>query len=459
MPPPQDGACSENWDIEDGENKTGGAAAQAAPPPHEQGRGPAAAAAGAVLRAAARLPAVAGGPLTGHALGTRQVPGGLVAGWLAGCGWAAVAVAAGLHAGIGGETLPACPPPSSQLARPAAPPSTTRTPHLFHRRFPCTLPGHRLLRAPVCGAAAAVHGRRRARLPGLHLAVPQVGLARRQVRCLLCPVAGQAVGAGCGVRGRAGQVVESGAEQGAHVARLPYCLLQRLRGMVWPRPPRASALACLSPCLASCPTATSPTKQLSPKERDATTRATPNPTLPPAPSPPCSYIVKQLSRSERQSFLEFAPDYFRYVATMLHRGQDTCLAKILGVFQVGAVLLFKGAGGARLEVVGAPATARSHRGRGQDAGGPPRWGPRMRGRERCARQALACRGSAAPVTCRLLGCRACACPSLHCTPSSTSTVPPPPSAPAGVCAVYGRPRCARCAAVWRAGGSHGPADH
>lgn len=25
----------------------------------------------------------------------------------------------------------------------------------------------------------------------------------------------------------------------------------------------------------------------------------------------CRYIVKQLSRSERQSFLEFAPDYFR----------------------------------------------------------------------------------------------------------------------------------------------------
>ncbi|KAL4855645.1 putative 1-phosphatidylinositol-3-phosphate 5-kinase [Chlorella vulgaris] len=46
------------------------------------------------------------------------------------------------------------------------------------------------------------------------------------------------------------------------------------------------------------------------------------------------YIVKQLSKSERQSFLEFAPDYFRYLATMLHRGQDTCLAKVLGVYQV-----------------------------------------------------------------------------------------------------------------------------
>jgi hypothetical protein len=47
--------------------------------------------------------------------------------------------------------------------------------------------------------------------------------------------------------------------------------------------------------------------------------------------------VKQLSRSERQSFLEFAPDYFRYVATMLHRGQETCLAKVLGVYQVGGL--------------------------------------------------------------------------------------------------------------------------
>ena len=59
--------------------------------------------------------------------------------------------------------------------------------------------------------------------------------------------------------------------------------------------------------------------------------------LPPPPTTCClrRYIVKQLSRSERQSFLEFAPDYFRYVATMLHRGQETCLAKVLGVYQVG----------------------------------------------------------------------------------------------------------------------------
>eukprot|EP00887_Chlorella_sp_A99_P005551 scaffold1.g5551.t1 len=46
------------------------------------------------------------------------------------------------------------------------------------------------------------------------------------------------------------------------------------------------------------------------------------------------YVIKQLSRSERQSFLEFAPHYFRHVAAALARGGDTCLAKILGVYQV-----------------------------------------------------------------------------------------------------------------------------
>lgn len=111
-------------------------------------------------------------------------------------------------------------------------------------------------------------------------------------------------------------------------------------------------------------------------------RPHPQDSVPPCRPVPRSYIVKQLSRSERQSFLvrraavyarrsalccagaasafppanrsfahffpsyfshvfpfpapqEFGPDYFRYVATMLHRGQDTCLAKVLGVYQVG----------------------------------------------------------------------------------------------------------------------------
>ena len=52
--------------------------------------------------------------------------------------------------------------------------------------------------------------------------------------------------------------------------------------------------------------------------------------------PPRRYIVKQLSKSERQSFLEFAPDYFRYLAAAEARGRHTCLARVLGVFQVGS---------------------------------------------------------------------------------------------------------------------------
>lgn len=43
------------------------------------------------------------------------------------------------------------------------------------------------------------------------------------------------------------------------------------------------------------------------------------------------YVVKQLTRTEKQSILEFAPDYFRY---MMRTGGSTCLCKILGVYQV-----------------------------------------------------------------------------------------------------------------------------
>ena len=43
------------------------------------------------------------------------------------------------------------------------------------------------------------------------------------------------------------------------------------------------------------------------------------------------YIVKQLSKTEKASLLDYAPAYFEY---LLGRHADTCLAKILGVFQV-----------------------------------------------------------------------------------------------------------------------------
>ena len=50
---------------------------------------------------------------------------------------------------------------------------------------------------------------------------------------------------------------------------------------------------------------------------------------------PRRYIVKQLSKTEKTSILECAPAYFEY---LLAQGSDTCLAKILGVFQVSAPL-------------------------------------------------------------------------------------------------------------------------
>lgn len=46
------------------------------------------------------------------------------------------------------------------------------------------------------------------------------------------------------------------------------------------------------------------------------------------------YIVKQLQASEKKSFQEIAPSYFRYLASCIRRGASTCLAKILGVYTV-----------------------------------------------------------------------------------------------------------------------------
>lgn len=52
------------------------------------------------------------------------------------------------------------------------------------------------------------------------------------------------------------------------------------------------------------------------------------------------YIIKQLSRSERQSFLGFAPHYFRYISEAVTNRKPTCLAKVVGVFQVGRSMPF-----------------------------------------------------------------------------------------------------------------------
>ncbi|KAG9142309.1 hypothetical protein Leryth_007733, partial [Lithospermum erythrorhizon] len=46
------------------------------------------------------------------------------------------------------------------------------------------------------------------------------------------------------------------------------------------------------------------------------------------------FIIKQVTRTELESFEEFAPEYFKYLTDSLSSGSPTCLAKILGIYQV-----------------------------------------------------------------------------------------------------------------------------
>lgn len=46
------------------------------------------------------------------------------------------------------------------------------------------------------------------------------------------------------------------------------------------------------------------------------------------------FIIKQIKKTELDSFLKFGPDYFKHVFHSLDSGSQTCLAKILGVYQV-----------------------------------------------------------------------------------------------------------------------------
>ena len=46
------------------------------------------------------------------------------------------------------------------------------------------------------------------------------------------------------------------------------------------------------------------------------------------------YVIKQLTKSEKQSVLEYAPDYFKYLQASIASGGTSCLAKILGIYQV-----------------------------------------------------------------------------------------------------------------------------
>ncbi|XP_043707213.1 putative 1-phosphatidylinositol-3-phosphate 5-kinase FAB1D [Telopea speciosissima] len=46
------------------------------------------------------------------------------------------------------------------------------------------------------------------------------------------------------------------------------------------------------------------------------------------------FIVKEIKKTEFDSFLKFAPDYFRYMNQSFSSGSQTCLAKVLGIYQV-----------------------------------------------------------------------------------------------------------------------------
>ncbi|KAF3432202.1 hypothetical protein FNV43_RR26941 [Rhamnella rubrinervis] len=53
------------------------------------------------------------------------------------------------------------------------------------------------------------------------------------------------------------------------------------------------------------------------------------------------FIIKQVTKTELESFEEFAPEYFKYLADSLTTRSPTCLAKVLGIYQV-TVKHFKG---------------------------------------------------------------------------------------------------------------------
>lgn len=46
------------------------------------------------------------------------------------------------------------------------------------------------------------------------------------------------------------------------------------------------------------------------------------------------FIIKQVTKTELESFLVFAPEYFKHLTNSLCTGSPTCLAKILGIYQV-----------------------------------------------------------------------------------------------------------------------------
>jgi 1-phosphatidylinositol-3-phosphate 5-kinase len=55
------------------------------------------------------------------------------------------------------------------------------------------------------------------------------------------------------------------------------------------------------------------------------------------------FIIKGIKKIEFDSFLQFAPHYFNYMSESVEKGNQTCLAKILGIYQVSFYVFCEGA--------------------------------------------------------------------------------------------------------------------
>ncbi|KAL5208959.1 hypothetical protein ABZP36_004582 [Zizania latifolia] len=60
------------------------------------------------------------------------------------------------------------------------------------------------------------------------------------------------------------------------------------------------------------------------------------------------FIIKQVTKTELESFMKFAPEYFGYISESIGTGSPTCIAKILGIYQVKSL---KGGKEMRMDVL------------------------------------------------------------------------------------------------------------
>ncbi|XP_021610348.1 1-phosphatidylinositol-3-phosphate 5-kinase FAB1B isoform X2 [Manihot esculenta] len=62
------------------------------------------------------------------------------------------------------------------------------------------------------------------------------------------------------------------------------------------------------------------------------------------------FIIKQVTKTELESFIKFAPEYFKYLSDSISSRSPTCLAKILGIYQVASKHL-KGGKESKMDVL------------------------------------------------------------------------------------------------------------